>query len=119
MIKPTIHRNGTSGQDLSNKFSDALEAVQSALDHLHESSPNGRDYYPQGGHAISQAMAEHQARVSRLESVKDELVQLAQHCDEWSEDEAEPARVIPPYEEEFQQHLEEERAAAIRGSSWY
>lgn len=82
MIKPTIHMNGTSPQDLLEGYSDAMEKVSDAVCALKNVAPNGRDYYPQGDAALSQAIREHNERVKAVELVLQELTDLALHCDE-------------------------------------
>ncbi len=82
MIKPTIHRNGTSREELAEQNQNARRAVQEAIKALVAAEPNGRDYYPQGPTVIQAALAEHVNRVSKLAEVLKELEELAEHiCD--------------------------------------
>ncbi|NBT35917.1 MAG: hypothetical protein EBT03_10355 [Betaproteobacteria bacterium] len=76
MRHPTIHLNGTAAEVLYNLHCEAYDALRRALSALEAASPNGRDFYPQGSHAIGEAMNEHGARVSRLLSVMRELDEL-------------------------------------------
>jgi hypothetical protein len=81
MVKPTIHINGTSAESLLYAYRDAADAVQDALHKLYETAPNARDDYPQGDGALSQATAEHNARIEKLMDVANELTELAMHAD--------------------------------------
>jgi hypothetical protein len=56
MLTPTIHLNGTSREALLRGFADAADAVRDALAAVQATYPNGRDFYPQGPGAITQAM---------------------------------------------------------------
>ena len=76
MIVPAIHLNGTSKDALTDQLSEAGSAVQSAIAAVNAAAPNGRDYYPQGPQAIGQAIKEHNARITRLTDLYDELVAL-------------------------------------------
>ena len=77
MIAPTIHLNGTSRDEISRQLEEAYAAVNAAIDALKRAAPNGRDYYPQGLDAIDRAMDEHFARMLKLQSVADEIENLA------------------------------------------
>jgi hypothetical protein len=79
MMLPTIHMNGTSAQALLEGYCDAISAIQSALEALANTAPNGRDYYPQGPDACAQADAEHGARKQALMTVLNDLQVLAEH----------------------------------------
>jgi hypothetical protein len=79
MIKPTIHLNGSSKDDLFDKYMTALAAVEAAIDALAQAGPHGRDYYPQGDDAFREARAEHEARLRQLNNVSRELMILADH----------------------------------------
>lgn len=79
MILPTIHLNGTSKNNLFDGYVTALLAVEAAIDAVAQAAPHGRDYYPQGDHALRQAQAEHQDRLRRLNAISEELHQLAEH----------------------------------------
>lgn len=80
MTKPTIHLNGTSATSLAEAYEKAATAVSAALEAVYEAGPNGRDYYPQGPAALRSATAEHEARLASLRGVRDELMQLCEHC---------------------------------------
>jgi hypothetical protein len=75
---PTVHMNGTGRQDLLDQYLTAANAVTAARHALHDTYPNGRDYYPQGPEAIQHAMNEHEARLERLAAVRAELLALAE-----------------------------------------
>ena len=73
---PTIHSNGTSQDDLQQLVDNASASVAVAISELAKAAPNARDYYPQGPHAFTAAVAQHQARLAKLEAVNDELFAL-------------------------------------------
>lgn len=82
MIKPTIHRNGTSAEELRNGYAEAYSAVGSAIHAVHQTAPHGRDYYVQGSEATGNARREHQERIDRLVTIQAELLGLHESCDE-------------------------------------
>jgi len=76
---PTIHLNGSGGRRLADDLNSARLGVLNAIELLHQTSPHGRDYYPQDvgvspiGAAFKQAEKEHNSRVERLKDVLHEL----------------------------------------------
>jgi hypothetical protein len=74
---PTIHLNGTSGNVLRHQYATAIEALRRALDAVCETRPNERDYYVQEPDTGSQALREHEARVTSLQRVREELVTIS------------------------------------------
>lgn len=76
MTIPTIHLNGTSRESLMDGFEAAYYALGKAYDVLKQTAPNGRDYYPQGPHALQQAADEHMARLRKIDEVRDEISEL-------------------------------------------
>lgn len=74
---PTVHLNGTSREELQNQLQEAIWATENAIRKLANAAPNGRDYYPQGQNAWSRANDEHVARLGKLQSVVDDLEQIA------------------------------------------
>ena len=80
MIFPTVHMNGTSKEALIEGFLDARGAVMGAIRALRNAHPNGRDYYLQGPDAIRTAEREHSARIDALDAVANDLMLLAEHC---------------------------------------
>ena len=78
MIFPTVHLNGTSGDDLLSQTTDAMLALSTALDALKIMGPHGRNYYVQGPRVIDAAMDEHIARIEKLEAVQADLVAISQ-----------------------------------------
>lgn len=82
MMKPTIHNNGTSRDELMAQVLKATERIREAMTALAEATPNGRDYYPQGPDAIKAAGAEHRERIAKLREVLDDMEALSLHiCD--------------------------------------
>lgn len=82
MTIPTVHLNGTSKASLLGQLEDASNALEAAYKALKQAAPNGRDYYLDGPDAITAATAEHMDRLRRLDSVKDEIDELARKIDE-------------------------------------
>lgn len=62
MMKPTIHWNGTSADQLLSELVNASDALFQAVAALSSAAPNARDYYPQGAAAFEQARREHEAK---------------------------------------------------------
>lgn len=79
MLKPTVHLNGTSRDQLTSAFLAAYRAVNDAIDAVGEAAPNGRDYYTQGPDAISAATQEHRERIKALMQVRADMMALAEH----------------------------------------
>lgn len=73
---PTVHLNGTSEQELRSQLKEAAIAVTTAMEALRHAAPHGRDYYVQSDTACNEAIKEHCARLDRLSSVYDELVEI-------------------------------------------
>ena len=81
MTLPTIHLNGTHPAQLLEDLNTAHGALQAALAAMRLwAAPNGRDYYPQGGDAFRNAVAEHESRLERLDSVMQEIDALREHA---------------------------------------
>lgn len=76
MTIPTIHLNGTSKDRLVATLCEASQALDLAYSALKQTAPNGRDYYPQGGDAFSNANDEHVERLLKVDSVKKEIDEL-------------------------------------------
>ena len=55
MIIPTVHLNGTSGQDLLEQQQAVLDALLAVREAMMAATPNARDYYPQGEDAFGEA----------------------------------------------------------------
>jgi hypothetical protein len=79
---PTIHMNGTPKQALVDAHIEAVYAIRLARKSLSECAPNGRDYYPQGGQALIDAMAAHQKRCLALDEIASQLEEMAVAIDE-------------------------------------
>ena len=77
MKTPTIHLNGTRRKGLCDAVMAARAAVMAAINALGATYPRGLDYYTQELGAINTAMAEHESRLNRLNSVMGELNDLA------------------------------------------
>lgn len=85
MIKPTIHLNGTSAKELHDNYAAAAQALLHAMKTLQQTTPHGRDYYPQGDAALTEAAADHVSRLKRINSVLVEIIQLTQHAQDYIE----------------------------------
>lgn len=82
MMKPSIHLNGTSVQELKFNHELALRGIRQALDLMVKCDPHARDYYPQGPAAFPQAQKEYVIRLQKLMSVRNELEELYEYlCD--------------------------------------
>lgn len=76
MQLPTINLNGTSKNDLFADYYVAYTAIDNALNVLGKAAPHGRDY-PSGNY--SEARLEHNARVQKLNSVREDLYNICIH----------------------------------------
>lgn len=76
MTKPTIHLNGSSPEALVDNYEKAFRAIRTAEGALQDAAPHGRDYYPQGDSAFWQAYDEHQKRMDKLRSIREELQEI-------------------------------------------
>jgi hypothetical protein len=82
MTIPILHLNGSSHKNLTEQYSNAYNAVQTALHELRHAAPHGRDYYVQSDPAAyTKAAGEHADRMTRLQTVSDELLALYQAVD--------------------------------------
>lgn len=86
MMKPTIHMNGTSKDELIENHLAALSALRTAQDRMAVAAPNGRDYYPQDKpgerSALYRAQEEHEARCLKIREVQKEILALIEAIDE-------------------------------------
>jgi len=90
---PTVHLNGTSGQDLLDQYADAISAVQNAMAKI--PAPHGRDYFSE--FALTRARLKAQAWVDYLRFVEEELEEVAQSINlqvEYSKSKADRHRVL-------------------------
>lgn len=86
---PTIHLNGTNGNDLKEGYLRACQSIGMAIDFVYKTCPHGRDYYPQDTDPskpskLTSAIEEHNSRIKRLREIKEELWILTEHCDKWT-----------------------------------
>jgi hypothetical protein len=65
---PTVHLNGTSFTELRDGYAAAYDAIEKACNALAQAELNGRDFYPQGPSAYSQAREERSEAFRRLRS---------------------------------------------------
>ena len=79
MILPTIHLNGSDPKDLLGQVLNAMDAIRNAIEALHKTAPNGRDYYPQGNDALGLAHGEYFDRLEHLSIVLRELEKIAEY----------------------------------------
>jgi len=80
MLKPAIHLNGTPAADLIRQTTDAMVALDLAIEAMVRAAPNGRDYYPQGADAVQQAQDEHRARIAAVAGVRDYYEDVVISC---------------------------------------
>lgn len=74
---PLIHMNGTSRESLDDAIETAHRAITDAMDALKHCAPNGRDYYPLGPQALTDAINQHRNRQHQLDEVRRELEAMA------------------------------------------
>ena len=79
MRKPTIHLNGSSRDHLREDLDVAHTKLAEAVLAVSKTSPNARDYYPQGEGAIYEAQAQHRERLAALVHVQKEVYELLEH----------------------------------------
>lgn len=72
---PTVNLNGTEGTRLELDATQALKALNTAIECLISATPHGRDYQLTQG-LYERAAREHAARVSALTAVRDELHEI-------------------------------------------
>ena len=82
MKTPTIHLNGTSGEELLGQMSEARAALLAAYRALQKAAPHERDYYVQGANsegnsALSVAQYEHRERLRKLVEVDADLLEIS------------------------------------------
>lgn len=69
MRVPTIHLNGTGGEQLLEQVTDSCRALQAAIEKMRAAWPNARDYYVQEDGAYVEADAEWRERLDKLQGV--------------------------------------------------
>jgi len=82
MIIPSIHLNGTSGEDLFEQNLAVVNVLFDALEKMQMACPNARDYYPQGDAAFNVAMEEWQSRMDAVKTVREEFVKIMNAIDD-------------------------------------
>ncbi len=78
-MKPIVHLNGTSKEDLLQQYLDAGHALQAALEAMRGSYPNGRDYYPVGADGYQQARNRWDAHLAHVREALAECQATAEH----------------------------------------
>lgn len=73
---PTVHLNGTGGEVLLAQLEEAHRALTATVVALQEAAPNARDYYVDTPTSFTAAVREHQDRMTRVQSVLDEIEAL-------------------------------------------
>ena len=76
MMVPRIHLNGNSKESLLEELREAHHAINAAIVALKNVTIHGRNYYPISDNAYSQARAEHDVRLQRLQDIIDEIRSL-------------------------------------------
>lgn len=80
-VFPTIHLNGTSKEELLEKYITAQEAVQTAIDAVMNTYPHARDYYVISSEAVKRSYEEYKERIIKLEQIRSELEAIVTHLD--------------------------------------
>lgn len=76
MTHPNVHLNGTSREQLTEDYGEALLTVSKAINVLVErASPHARDYHGMTI-AFQAAVTEHAVRLAKLRVVRDELDEI-------------------------------------------
>lgn len=75
-----IHLNGTGAETLRDGYLNARASLMDALEAMQKIEFNARDYYTQEEGAWSAALAEQKARFEKVESVRDDFLEIAEHC---------------------------------------
>jgi len=78
VLIPTVHMNGTAGEDLLDQYAGAVETLREAIDAVCDAGPNARDYYVQGADAALAAQREHETRVAAIKRVRDDLAAIVE-----------------------------------------
>jgi hypothetical protein len=68
---PTLHLNGTGKNNLRDGYANAYDAIDKAIEALANAELNGRDFYPQGPGAYSQARSERDAALKQLRQARE------------------------------------------------
>lgn len=78
MTLPHLTRNGSSPARLAEDYEVARLALGKALECVQDTAPNARDYLTTDDYIT--ARTRHEARVSALRAMGDEMAALARHC---------------------------------------
>jgi hypothetical protein len=70
-IVPTIHLNGTNGEELKAEYYAAYEAIERAVEALAAATLNARDYYVQSADAYYEAREQRAEAFDKLRQVSD------------------------------------------------
>lgn len=76
---PRVNLNGTSRDALAEQYRVAHRAIGAAIDAMCQATPHGRDYQTLPAGSYESARAEHDARLTKLVSVKNEIEAIALH----------------------------------------
>ena len=77
LVVPIVHLNGSGLDSLMEACLDQITAIDEAIAVMRQNTPHGRDYYPLGDAAHTQAVEQHMARIAKLQSVCDEVMSIA------------------------------------------
>jgi ketosteroid isomerase-like protein len=77
--KPTVHMNGSGKKRLVEQYSNAMHALNNAIQALNEAYPHGRDYYVQGDGVIDAACREQDARIKAVRTVRNDIMDILRH----------------------------------------
>jgi hypothetical protein len=67
---PTVHSNGTGAKGLRDQLIAVSRGLRSAMDAMGQAMPHGRDYYPQGDNALSDARKAHQDLIKQVSDIE-------------------------------------------------
>ncbi len=78
LTAPILHLNGTSAENLIEAYKEAAHCLHDCIALVQGTAPHGRDYYvSKDPGALEKATQEHRARLEKLNSVLEDLQELA------------------------------------------
>jgi hypothetical protein len=76
LVFPQVNLNGTNVDELCEQAREGYEAVTKARMALYKMMPHGRDYQTLPEGAYRQARDQHEARIHKLNEIKDDLLAI-------------------------------------------
>lgn len=79
LIFPSVHMNGTSGEELFNQALNAARVLRLSLDAMAAAAPHARDYYIQGADVFTNAQRDYVQRIGKIREVADDMMAIAEN----------------------------------------